>query len=349
MNCLLLFSKWMVGIFLAVGLNSCGVQKTQPTKVQEHAIAPPKFVENYNCPCPDGRMLPPIQRIIDNNVYFKSEGDLTEMSEIKGKIVNESNLPVSNVIVHLSNTTISDTTDADGSYTLTNIPNGTVNLIVSSENHFGCSLPVFSISKPQLFQAATIQLAILRNTVSKPVIYLYPEKETDVNIELNFKGKITHSYPMYKDHWDVHAEPNGTLTDETGRSYYALFWEGIPTKQYTAKDGFIVKGSETIPFLESVLEQLGLSEREANEFIMFWYPKLEENPYNLIHFSTDEYLASAGLNVTPAPETIIRIMMVYQPLNEAVEFPIQVLPEKPIRKGFTLVEWGGTALSQSAD
>ena len=31
----------------------------------------------------------------------------------------------------------------------------------------------------------------------KPVIYLYPEKETEVSVNLDFSGKLTSTYPEY--------------------------------------------------------------------------------------------------------------------------------------------------------
>jgi hypothetical protein len=50
------------------------------------------------------------------------------------------------------------------------------------------------------------------------------------------------------------------------------------------------------------------------------------------------------LNVSPAPETVIRINMEFKALDAPIEVKTQVLPETPIRQGFTLVEWGGTIL-----
>ena len=61
----------------------------------------------------------------------------------------------------------------------------------------------------------------------KPVIYLYPEEEAQVTVNLDFNGKLTSTYPAYGDGWTVTARPDGTLTDENGREYYCLFWEGI--------------------------------------------------------------------------------------------------------------------------
>ena len=61
----------------------------------------------------------------------------------------------------------------------------------------------------------------------KPVIYLYPEEEMEVTVKLDFDGTLTSTYPAYEDGWTVTAQPDGTLTDESGREYYCLFWEGV--------------------------------------------------------------------------------------------------------------------------
>ncbi|MBQ9925500.1 MAG: hypothetical protein IJO51_05730 [Clostridia bacterium] len=33
----------------------------------------------------------------------------------------------------------------------------------------------------------------------KPVIYLYPEEETEVTVKLDYAGELTTTYPEYKD------------------------------------------------------------------------------------------------------------------------------------------------------
>jgi hypothetical protein len=110
--------------------------------------------------------------------------------------------------------------------------------------------------------------------VAKPIIYLYPTEQTKVEVMVGKPHNLTHTYPKYQNGWRVVAEPNGDLTDLAGRHYYALYWEGKHLQKPTPKDGFIVKGADTISFLEEKLAHLGLSEREANEFIVYWLPKL---------------------------------------------------------------------------
>lgn len=182
----------------------------------------------------------------------------------------------------------------------------------------------------------------------KPIIYLYPEEITNVTVALGYPENATHTYPKYQGPWQVQAEPNGDLTDlKTGRHYYALYWEGKNTVSVdTSTEGFVIKAEETISFLEEKLDQLGLTEREAEEFIVYWLPKLESSSYNFIRFQTlDEQNKNMPLTITPAPKTLIRVMMEYDNLDNPIQIKEQTLPPKPERNGFTVVEWGGTKLN----
>jgi hypothetical protein len=179
----------------------------------------------------------------------------------------------------------------------------------------------------------------------KPIIYLYPPEKTEVEVKVNLDGKLTHTYPKYNDSWQVTAFPTGKIIDQNSKEYYSLYWEGMLNLNSKIEEGFVVKGSETINFLEESLAKLGLNRREANEFIIYWLPHLENNPYNLIHFATTDYIAKAELDINPKPETSIRLLMRYKPLNKKIEIKEQKLPEKPVeRKGFTIVEWGGSLI-----
>ena len=179
---------------------------------------------------------------------------------------------------------------------------------------------------------------------AKPVIYLYPEEETKVTVELEYSGTFTSTYPAYKNGWTVTAQPDGTLTDAEGREYYCLFWEGVSNTKYDFSTGFVVSGEETAAFLEDALAKLGLTEKEANEFIIYWLPQMEHNPYNLIAFQQEAYTENAVLNITPTPDSLLRVFMAWQPLEAPVETEPQTL-ESFIREGFTVVEWGGAKVS----
>ena len=143
------------------------------------------------------------------------------------------------------------------------------------------------------------------------------------------------------------AQPNGDLTDKrTGRQLYSLYYESQSDDGFTVQDdGFVVSRNDTVHFLEDKLAQLGLNEREAEEFIVYWLPRLQQHDYNYIRFATaDEINQSMPLSVNPQPDTIIRVLMTYRGLDQPIDVTEQQLPETPTRQGFTLVEWGGSEI-----
>ena len=177
---------------------------------------------------------------------------------------------------------------------------------------------------------------------AKPVIYLYPEETMDVSVKLDYNGQLTTTYPAYNNGWTVTAQPDGTITSG-GREYYCLFWEGNSAVDYDLSSGFVVKGSETEAFLEKSLKQLGLTDKEANEFIIYWLPKMENNPYNLISFQQEVYTDNAVLTIEPQPDSLLRVFMAWKGLDEPISVPAQQLPSFE-RSGFTVVEWGGSQM-----
>lgn len=176
---------------------------------------------------------------------------------------------------------------------------------------------------------------------AKPVIYLYPEEEMKVDVKLDVEGEFTYTYPKYQDVWSVIASADGTLKDvKTGDEYSYLFWESATNTEFNMSEGFVVKGSDSTEFLKDKLSYMGLTPREYNEFIVYWAPLLEQNEYNLIKFAGEEYENTAKLSISPQPDSVLRVFMVYEVLEEPVKVKEQKL-KRIERNGFTVVEWGG--------
>lgn len=182
-------------------------------------------------------------------------------------------------------------------------------------------------------------------TDDKPIIYLYPTKETNISVKLLNDDLITHSYPKYDNEWHVRANSNGDLVDLiTNRKLYALYYESKNNINFSTDDGFVIEGKDTAKFLEENLEILGLNERESEEFIIYWLPKLENNKYNYIRFaSMNEINENMPIEINPKPETLIRVLMIYKKLDNKIDVKEQELT-KVDRNGYTVIEWGGTEL-----
>lgn len=193
----------------------------------------------------------------------------------------------------------------------------------------------------------TTKPATAQIRVHAPIIYLYDEQCWDANVKLCLNGELTCTYPVYdaEEGWNVRTSPDGILIDENGRQYEYLFWEGDVNFEADFSKGFCVAGKDTVAFLEKALSDLGLSDTEANAFIMYWLPLMEGNPYNVISFQTENFENAAVLEVTPSPDTVVRINMLFYSSDSYVDMAPQDLssmnPALSEREGFVLVEWGG--------
>lgn len=182
----------------------------------------------------------------------------------------------------------------------------------------------------------------LQAECGKPVIYLYPQKTTNVSVKLDPKGGFTYTEPVYGNGWFVRAEPSGELTEiKSQKKYPYLFWEGRGGIYETPKKGFVVEQKSVHKFLVDKLSLLGLNSKETADFIEFWEPKMQDSKYYFVTFMGNDTMNQiAPLTVSPKPDTVIRILMDFKGLEKpiAVEgFNIKT----PQRKGFTVVEWGG--------
>jgi len=178
--------------------------------------------------------------------------------------------------------------------------------------------------------------------VHKPAIYLYPTEKTEIEVALDLNGKLDCTYPQYNNGWKVMAYPDGKIVNDTdGKEYSYLYWEGTVNIQFDFSKGFVIKGIDTAAFLQEKLAYLGLTPKEYNEFIVYWLPQMQNNAYNLIAFQGDAYTNAAKLNITPKPDSLLRVFMAYKPLDKPITLPEQTLSAFE-RKGFTVVEWGGS-------
>jgi hypothetical protein len=190
------------------------------------------------------------------------------------------------------------------------------------------------------------QEVIPHGECGKPVIYLYPQSREDISVKVSPTAGMTVSDPAYGDGWQVTADPLGNIFNKAdGKIYPYLFWEGNSNHVIGAPIAtFATKRENLNSFFDEKLKELGLIQKEINDFKEFWIPRmLKENyPYFSVSFrSRADIDAAAPLEVNPKPDTVIRVMMDYE--GQTVYKTAPEVQFRPIeRNGFTVVEWGGS-------
>ena len=178
--------------------------------------------------------------------------------------------------------------------------------------------------------------------IAKPILYLYPKNDTNVTISFEHPEYLETTYPKFRGQWDVLAKSNGDLYDKNNNYYYALYWDEKKVHSVDFTTGYYVERENAISFLEQKLSYIGLSDKERNEFIMYWLPVLEKNKKSLVYFElTEERESYNKLNISPKPDSLLRLVIHIKKVDKRVDIPKQSLV-KFQRKGFVAVEWGGT-------
>lgn len=186
--------------------------------------------------------------------------------------------------------------------------------------------------------------------LEKPAIYIYPEKEAQIDIIHHFKGKITTTYPEYNKGWSLQVKPDGKIYNfNDKKTYNYLFWEGsmkFSDEHYNYKNGFYVEKENYVKFLQEKLNVLALNNTEINDFIVYWLPEMNKYEKVFVHFWINDNIDNCSvLDFNPEPNILIRVFMEFENAkNSENNLPIQVLP-KLKREGFTVVEWGGSEIN----
>lgn len=207
----------------------------------------------------------------------------------------------------------------------------------------------------------------------KPVLYLYAPKPTVCHVRVDPGTPFTVIYPAYPPTgWQVETCPDGQLTHlADGHTYPSLFWEApvatAPTPPATA--AVQLTPNEIPNYLETNLTALGLNARERAEFIQFWLPRLAAHPAVSVQLGWqcqhagqalqtapgwEGFFATNQLAITPQPEYLIRVRILWEPVLEALPHrfgppPVAAnaatdaptLPRPGPQTGLYAVEWGG--------
>lgn len=178
----------------------------------------------------------------------------------------------------------------------------------------------------------------------KPNIYLYPETRTDVRVALGHPDQITVSIPEYPaDGWKVTAYPNGNLTNADGKEYGYLFYESeIPDFSFQYENAFYLPAEDRADTFERILTLYGLNETEKADFKEYWCGRLPAGKDYYMYPQINEACDLVSpLEIAPAPDSVFRLWFVYKEANGENPTIKEPIPERFVRDGFAVVEWGG--------
>ncbi len=175
------------------------------------------------------------------------------------------------------------------------------------------------------------------NMGCKPAIYLYPEEPMIVDVKVHPQGILTNTIPNYNSGWKVHVNPSGLID---GRYSY-LFYETLTVNSFDSNRGWVVKADELSKWFDENLPTLGLNQAEAAAMREYWVSALDKDGYYKITLLDDGALDRfSTLEINPKPDTEIRVILNFKHIREPVEVEEPDIIT-PVRKGFTVVEWGG--------
>ncbi|EAX94514.1 hypothetical protein TVAG_219200 [Trichomonas vaginalis G3] len=182
--------------------------------------------------------------------------------------------------------------------------------------------------------------------IMKPAIYLYPTKEMDLTVGVSMEREnFTTVVPEFTagTYWNVTAKPNGDLIHNNKVIPY-LYWEGDISMRMKFDKGFFVKKGEGREFLEKILTQFKLNDREKFDFITYWLPTFNKLGNVFCSFQLANYCHHVPLTCSAKPDSVIRVYIAIRKARKSdLNKPVQAIPNIK-RTGFTIVEWGGSII-----
>ncbi|KAJ7496729.1 hypothetical protein FB451DRAFT_201882 [Mycena latifolia] len=186
----------------------------------------------------------------------------------------------------------------------------------------------------------------------KPVIYLFSPSAIDVSVRLTLTREwdLSVIYPVVPAkrapaggesiQWDVRTHPDGSLTEHTtGLGVAYLFWEALTnnnippsppsspvlghsspmqafsptTCDLTPADSVLLRVADITPYLDSALRALGLHTEARTSFITYWLPAFLKHTHVALRFVPQAaYEPAARLDITPAPDVVTRVFMLFK-------------------------------------
>ncbi|KAL0065789.1 hypothetical protein AAF712_007277 [Marasmius tenuissimus] len=195
--------------------------------------------------------------------------------------------------------------------------------------------PVIYLFSPREIKAR-VRLGLVREWGFSAIYPVVPLKSLGVAMP----GKVHQSLE-----WNVETRRNGSMLEKTtGLEVAYLFWEAhtcedpapspplsprlneftgskfVPTDaQVTPEDSVLLSIQDLPQYLDKALHALSLHTEARTSFITYWLPSFLKHKYIALRFLPQvEYEAAAPLDITPTPDVVTRIFMLFRGVKHEV-------------------------------
>ena len=226
---------------------------------------------------------------------------------------------------------------------------------------------------PFELDGSDVLVAKRKQEAGKPVIRFYSKRSFEnILVSLHLEGwQNILAYPRPTHVCNINAEQTPVQTDtviwsirllpgqssatiehasndQVYRRYSYLFWEAstwngfniCTTRASCVRSDVLVDG-----LLQDSLLAQGLSVEEATEMATHWLPAMSKRKFVIIQFLPQDVLDQrAKLSISPNPEVIHRVFMLFHPTDSYVPCQNSLIRSPPLiidRGKFIVVEWGG--------
>lgn len=266
-------------------------------------------------------------------IYGDTDFTLTVPNRVCGLIYNTNFGPTYYAIYELfdqadSSSVMTISTDEYGRYAY-DIPMGNYFIMIDSDH------VEFTID--DMYQDIRVYFTDL---VEKPNIYIYPEKEIMLNLNINFPkgGRIVASEPDYRDGWkNIKISPDGKIDEK----HNFLFYEVATSEFEIPQSGWVIAQKDLEDFFIKNLNECGFAGREIDDFIEFWIPILVKHHYYEIYPNFQAELDKRiVLEFSIKPDNMQRLIYIIKGRDEAdLKLKRPTIPSFE-RKGYFVTEWG---------
>ncbi len=144
-----------------------------------------------------------------------------------------------------------------------------------------------------------------------------PYDNFKVSVKLEVNEEILKSDPAFVNSWDLVANTDGNILIK-GKRFRYLFYENTLNEPVEMEDNYWVISKNRVDLLKVLFVSLGLNERESQDFYDYVESELGKtgaNYFKVSRVSYDYLQKNMVLNISPKPDNLIRIILVFQPFN----------------------------------